>query len=70
MPSAKSKRQSPSSEPGVRVSALLVIDATVLNKARDKSRQHGIPFPDYIERAVRLYGKYLDRKITVISRPI
>lgn len=54
----------------VRISALLVMDAAVLERARAKAEQHEMPFPDFLERACRLYGKYLDKKITVIARPI
>jgi hypothetical protein len=70
MPAPKSSRKSAAPEEGVRVSALVVLDADVLEKARNKAQQHGIPFPKYLERACRLYGKYLDRKVTVISRPL
>lgn len=70
MPSAKSKRKDQAKESGVRVSALLVMDAVVLDKARDKAKQHEMPFPDYLERACRLYGKYLDHKISVIRRTL
>jgi hypothetical protein len=70
MPSVKSPRKTRNKEQGVRVSALVVMDAQVLDKARDKARQHGIPFSNYLERACRVYGKYLDHKITVIARPL
>ncbi len=54
----------------VRISALVVMDAAVLERAREKAAQYDMPFPDFLERACRLYGKYLDRKISVIARPI
>ncbi|MBI5524293.1 MAG: hypothetical protein HY910_16835 [Desulfarculus sp.] len=54
----------------VRVASLVVMDAAMLERARRKAAQHGVPFPDYLERAVRLYGKLLDKKVTVIARPI
>ncbi len=54
----------------VRVSARVVMDQQALAKAQDKAKQHGVPFPEYLERAVKLYGKLLDKKITVISRPL
>ena len=54
----------------VRISALVVMDAAALERARKKAEQHGMPFPDFLERACRLYGKHLDKKITVIARPI
>jgi len=54
----------------VRVAALVVMDAATLERARGKAEQHGVAFPEYLERAVRLYGKLLDKKITVIARPI
>ena len=54
----------------VRVSAMVVMDQAVLERARAKAEQHGVSLPYYLERAVRLYGKFLDKKITVIARPI
>lgn len=54
----------------VRISTLLVLDQAVLERARKKAEEHGMPFPDFLERACRLYGKYLDKKVTVIARPI
>lgn len=54
----------------VRISAQVVIDAASLERARAKAAEHEMPFPDFLERACRLYGKYLDKKITVIARPI
>lgn len=54
----------------LRVSATVVMDAGALEKARAKAAQHDMPFPVYLEQAVRLYGKYLDKKITVLARPI
>lgn len=65
---AKNKQEERASQ--VRISALLVIDAGTLARARAKAEQHEMPFPDFLERACRLYGKYLDRKISVIGRPI
>lgn len=59
-----------SEEGSVRVSAMVVMDAQSLERARRKAEEHGVPFPDYLERAVRLYGKFLDKKVTVIARPI
>ena len=54
----------------LRVSATVVMDADFLDKARVKAKEHGMPFPVYLEQAVRLYGKYLDKKISVLARPI
>lgn len=54
----------------VRISTLLVLDQAVLERARKKAEEHDMPFPDFLERACRLYGKYLDKKVTVIARPI
>ena len=54
----------------VRVASLVVMDAAALERARHKAAQHGVPFPEYLERAVRLYGKLLDKKVSVIARPI
>jgi hypothetical protein len=54
----------------VRISTLLVMDQAVLERARKKAEEHDMPFPDFLERACRLYGKYLDKKVTVIARPI
>ncbi|MFH1034841.1 MAG: hypothetical protein V1806_10085 [Pseudomonadota bacterium] len=54
----------------VRISSTVVVDAAMLERARLKAAEHGVPFPEYLERAMRLYGKFLDKKITVIARPI
>lgn len=54
----------------VRMASLVVMDGAMLERARRKAAQHGVAFPDYLERAVRLYGKLLDKKVTVIARPI
>ncbi len=54
----------------LRVSAVVVMDADSLEKARAKAVEHDMPFPVYLEQAVRLYGKYLDKKISVLARPI
>jgi hypothetical protein len=54
----------------LRVSATVVMDVAALERARAKARQHGIPFSHYLERAVRLYGLYLDKKVSVIARPL
>ncbi|MEW5912011.1 MAG: hypothetical protein AB1814_05615 [Thermodesulfobacteriota bacterium] len=54
----------------LRVSATVVMDVTVLERARAKARQHNMPFSHYLERAVRLYGLYLDKKVSVIARPL
>ena len=48
----------------------MVMDADSLERARAKAAEHGMPFPVYLEQAVRLYGKYLDKKISVLARPI
>jgi len=56
--------------PKLRVSAVVVMDGDSLEKARRKAAEHDMPFPVYLEQAVRLYGKYLDKKITVLARPI
>lgn len=70
MNASKTKDKAPPREEPVRISAMVVLDADQLAKARAKAEQHGVSFPEYLERACRLYGKYLDRKITVIARPI
>ncbi len=57
-------------EKRVRVSAMVVMDVAALERARAKAEEHGVEFPEYLERAVRLYGKFLDKKISVIARPI
>lgn len=54
----------------VRVSSLVVMDTAALQRARKKAGQHGVPFADYLEEAVKLYGKLLDKKVAVINRPI
>lgn len=54
----------------VRVSAQVVMDAASLERARAKAQQHDMPFSVFLEQACRLYGKYLDKKITPIARPI
>lgn len=54
----------------VRVASLVVMDAAMLERARHKAAEYGVAFPEYLERAVRLYGKFLDKKIMVIARPI
>jgi predicted DNA binding CopG/RHH family protein len=61
------KREKPEK---LRISATVVMDADSLEKARAKAAEHGMPFPVYLEQAVRLYGKYLDKKISVLARPI
>jgi len=65
--SPKSKSARP---PKLRVSAVVVMDADSLERAKAKARQHDMPFPVYLEQAVRLYGMHLDKKISVIARPI
>ena len=54
----------------LRISATVVMDADALARARAKAAEHGMPFEVFLENAVRLYGKYLDKKITAIARPI
>jgi|GEM_PF-1262031 hypothetical protein len=56
--------------PKLRVAAVVVMDGAMLAKARAKAEEHGVPFSDYMERAARLYGKFLDKKVSVIARPI
>lgn len=46
----------------VRISILVVMDQAVLERARKKAEEHGMSFSDFLERACRLYGKYLDKK--------
>ncbi len=65
--SSKAKEKKPEK---LRVSAMVVMDADYLDKARAKAAEHDMPFPVYLEQAVRLYGKYLDKKISVLARPI
>jgi hypothetical protein len=65
--SPKSKRDNP---PRVRVSAVVVMDVDSLARAKAKAREHEMPFPVFLEQAVRLYGKYLDKKVGVFARPI
>ncbi len=59
----------PQPEP-LRVAATLVVDAATLERARAKARQHQVSFSEYLEEAVRLYGKVLDKKVSVVPRPI
>ncbi|MCB2187998.1 MAG: hypothetical protein KQJ78_16385 [Deltaproteobacteria bacterium] len=66
-PPKKNKKESP--QP-LRVASLLVMDQAMLEKARAKAQQHDVPFPEFLERACRLYGKYLDKKVSVIARPV
>jgi hypothetical protein len=54
----------------LRVAATLVVDAATLERARAKARQHQVSFSEYLEEAVRLYGKVLDKKVSVVPRPI
>ncbi len=54
----------------LRVAASLVMDADSLERARAKAAQHRVPFAEYLEEAVRLYGKVLDKKVSVVPRPI
>ncbi|MBU1274496.1 MAG: hypothetical protein KJ720_03900 [Proteobacteria bacterium] len=54
----------------LRVAASLVMDAASLERARAKAAQHQIPFAEYLEEAVRLYGRVLDKKVSVVPRPI
>ena len=54
----------------LRVAAYLVMDAEALERARVKAARHRMPFADYLEEAVRLYGKVLDKKVRVVPRPI
>lgn len=63
---SKGKGQRPDK---LRVSATVVVDAAALERARAKAGEHDMAFSDYLERAVRLYGKYLDKKVSVIRRP-
>jgi hypothetical protein len=65
--SPKAKRKKPEK---LRVSAMVVMDADSLDKAREKAKEHDLPFPVYLEKAVKLYGKYLDKKVSVLARPI
>jgi hypothetical protein len=65
--SPKAKEKKPEK---LRVSAMVVMDADSLERARAKAKEHEMPFPVYLEQAVRLYGKYLDKKISVLARPI
>lgn len=54
----------------LRVTAPVVMDADALERAQAKARQHGMPFPVFLEQACRNYGKILDKKVTIIARPI
>ncbi len=54
----------------LRVTASVVMDAEALERARAKARQHGMPFSVFLEQACRNYGKILDKKVTIIARPI
>ena len=65
-----SQKQGKPPRDSVRISAMVVMDAASLDRAKAKAEQHNMPFPEYLERAVRMYGKYLDKKITAIARPI
>ncbi len=64
---ARRKQQRPEK---LRVSATVVLDAAALERARAKAGEHDMAFSDYLEKAVKLYGKYLDKKVSVISRPV
>ncbi|MCF8032111.1 MAG: hypothetical protein K9K66_02575 [Desulfarculaceae bacterium] len=61
---------SPKRPAPLRVSATVVVDAATLERARAKAAQHEISFSKYLERAVRLYGKVLDKKVSVVPRPL
>jgi hypothetical protein len=63
-------RKSKLAKDRLRVSAPVVMDVDSLERARQKAAQHGMPFAIFMEQACRLYGKYLDKKISVIARPI
>ena len=63
-------RKAKVSKERLRVSAPLVMDIDSLERARNKAAEHGMPFAVFLEQACRLYGKYLDKKISVIARPI
>eukprot|EP01022_Parablepharisma_sp_SALTPOND_P019480 TRINITY_DN33240_c0_g1_i1.p1 TRINITY_DN33240_c0_g1~~TRINITY_DN33240_c0_g1_i1.p1 ORF type:complete len:711 (-),score=137.46 TRINITY_DN33240_c0_g1_i1:192-2324(-) len=54
----------------LRVAANLVVDAATLDKARAKAAEHGMSFSRYLEKSVRLYGKVLDKKVSVVPRPL
>ncbi len=54
----------------LRISATVVMDAEALARARAKAQQHNMPFEVFLENAVRFYGKYLDKRITTVARPI
>ena len=54
----------------LRVAATVVMDADTLEKARAKAAQHRLSFSEYLEEAVRLYGRALDKKVSVVPRPI
>ena len=64
------KNHAAKSEEPLRVAASLVMDAASLERARAKAAKHRVPFAEYLEEAVRLYGKVLDKKVSVVPRPI
>ncbi|MCB2225272.1 MAG: hypothetical protein KQH53_01250 [Desulfarculaceae bacterium] len=64
-PEQATKRPAP-----LRVSATVVVDAATLERARAKAVEHEMSFSRYLEKAVRLYGKVLDKKVSVVPRPL
>lgn len=58
------------SDEKLRVTATVVMDGAALARARDKAREHGMPFSVFLEQACRNYGKILDKKVSIIARPI
>ena len=66
--SPRNKKSEP--PPKLRISQLLVMDQATLKRAQAKAAQHGVPLTEYLEEAVALYGKFLDKKISVVPRPI
>lgn len=64
------KNQAAKSKEPLRVAASLVMDAAALERARAKAAEHRMPFAEYLEKSVRLYGKVLDKKVSVVPRPI
>lgn len=62
--------QTPQRPERLRIAASMVMDEAALAKARAKAEEHGMDFARFLEGACRLYGRYLDKKVTIIARPL
>jgi len=54
----------------IRVTASVVMDLAMLEKAKAKANQHDITFSEFLEKAVKLYGRVLDHRVVVVTRPV